>query len=45
MSIIQLKMVNLHQKYIEFNRKWLETTEFSINFDIFDQIQSIFDIN
>ena len=45
MLIIQLKMVNLFGKYIEFDRKWWKKTIFFINFDIFGQIQSFFDIN
>ena len=38
-------MVDLYQKYIEFDRERSKTTGFSISFDIFDQIGSIFDIN
>ena len=45
MSIIQSKMVNLYQKYIQFDQKWLKTTGFSINFDILDQIGYVFDKN
>ena len=45
MLIIQLKMVNLYGKYIEFDRKWWKITRSFINLDIFDQIQSFFDIN
>ena len=45
MWIIQLKMVNLYQKEIKFDQKWLKTTGFWIIFNIFDQLRSIFDIN
>ena len=34
----------LNQKYIEIGQKWSKMTGFLINFDICDQIQSIFDI-
>ena len=36
MSIIQPKMADLYQKYIEFDQKWSKTTEFLINFNTFD---------
>ena len=38
-------MVDLCRKYIILNRKWSKTTGFLINFDIFNQIRSIFVIN
>ena len=38
-------MTDLYQKYIEIDQKWSKMTGISINFDIFDQIRSIFDIN
>ena len=43
MLIIQSKMVNLFQNYIQFDQKWSKTTGLLLNFDIYDQIQFIFD--
>ena len=44
MSIIQSEMVDLYKKYIKFDKKCTKMNEYLINFDIFDQIRSIFDI-
>ena len=36
MSIIQSKMADSYQKYVEFDQKWSKTTEFLINFNTSD---------